>query len=77
MPFGTKALFGAIPSAGIVLAYVGFKQADRLAGEIKDPQKNLPRAIIMSCVIGILIYVLLQVVFIGAIPTHLISGPLG
>jgi amino acid transporter len=77
MPFGIKALFGAIPSAGIVFAYLGFEQADQLAGEIKNPQKNLPRAIIMSCVIGIVIYVLLQVVFIGAIPTHLISGPEG
>jgi amino acid transporter len=77
MPFGIKALFGAIPSAGIVFAYLGFEQADQLAGEIKNPQRNLPRAIIMSCVIGILIYVLLQVVFIGAIPTHLISGPQG
>jgi amino acid transporter len=77
MPFGIKAVFGAIPSAGIVFAYLGFEQADQLAGEIKNPQKNLPRAIIMSCMIGIVIYVLLQVVFIGAIPTHLISGPHG
>jgi amino acid transporter len=68
---------GAIPSAGIVFAYLGFEQADQFAGEIKNPQKNLPRAIIMSCGIGITIYVLLQVVFIGAIPTHLISGPQG
>ena len=48
MPFGIKALFAAIPSAGIVFAYLGFEQADQLAGEIKDPQKNLPRAIIIA-----------------------------
>ena len=77
MPFGIKALFAAIPSAGIVFAYLGFEQADQLAGEIKDPQKNLPRAILIATGIGILIYVLLQVVFIGAIPHSLISGPLG
>ena len=77
MPFGIKALFGAIPSAGIVFAYLGFEQADQLAGEIKDPQKNLPRAILMATGIGILIYVLLQVAFIGAIPHSLITGPLG
>ena len=77
MPFGIKALFGAIPSAGIVFAYLGFEQADQLAGEIKDPQKNLPRAILLATGIGILIYVLLQVVFIGAIPHDLISGPKG
>ena len=74
MPYGVRALFGAIPSAGIVFAYLGFEQADQLAGEIKNPQRNLPIAIILACVIGITIYFLLQLVFIGAIPHSLISG---
>jgi amino acid transporter len=77
MPFGAKAFFSAIPSAGIVFAYLGFEQADQLAGEVKDPQRNLPRAIILACSIGIVIYVLLQLVFIGAIPHALIAGPKG
>ncbi len=77
MPFGAKAFFSAIPSAGIVFAYLGFEQADQLAGEIKDPQRNLPRAIILAVSIGIAIYVLLQLVFIGAIPHSLIAGPKG
>ena len=68
MPYGIKALFGAIPSAGIIFAYLGFEQADQLAGEIKNPQRNLPRAIILAVAIGVTIYVLLQVVFIGALP---------
>jgi amino acid transporter len=77
MPGGVQALFGAIPSAGIVFAYLGFEQADQLAGEIKNPQRNLPMAILLATGIGIVIYVLLQLVFIGAIPHHLISGPSG
>ena len=76
-PYGWKALFAAIPSAGIVFAYLGFEQADQLAGEIKNPQKNLPRAILLATGIGIAIYVMLQVVFIGAIPRGLISGTQG
>ena len=76
-PYGWKALFAAIPSAGIVFAYLGFEQADQLAAEIKNPQKNLPRAVIGSIIIAVLVYVLLQVVFIGAIPHGLISGPKG
>jgi amino acid transporter len=68
MPYGIKALFGAIPSAGIIFAYLGFEQADQLAGEIKNPQRNLPRAIMLAVAIGIAIYVMLQVVFIGALP---------
>jgi amino acid transporter len=77
MPYGIKSLFGAIPSAGIVFAYLGFEQADQLAGEIKNPQRNLPRAIIGAILIGTLIYIMLQFVFIGAIPHGLISGPKG
>jgi amino acid transporter len=72
MPFGIKAVFGAIPGAGIVFAYLGFEQADQLAGEIKNPQRNLPRAIIMACLIGTLVYCLAQVVLIGATPTDLL-----
>ena len=66
--YGWKALFAAIPSAGIVFAYLGFEQADQLAAEIKNPQKNLPRAILLATFIGIIIYVMLQVAFIGAMP---------
>jgi amino acid transporter len=68
-------IFATIPGAGIVFAYLGFEQADQLAGEIKDPQKNLPRAIIIAIAIGTAIYILLQVVFIGAMdPSQLGHG---
>ncbi len=68
-----KDLFGALPGAGIVFAYLGFEQADQLAGEIKNPQRNLPIAIIGSIIIGAVIYILLQVVFIGATPASLLD----
>ncbi|HEU5419101.1 MAG TPA: APC family permease [Streptosporangiaceae bacterium] len=75
MPYGVKSLFAAIPAAGIVFAFLGFEQADQLAGEIKDPQRNLPRAIIIAILIATAIYVLLQVVFIGALrPNDLAHG---
>ena len=73
MPFGWKAVFGAIPGAGIVFSYLGFEQADQLAGEIKNPQKNLPRAIVMATLIGCAVYILAQIVFIGAVPTDLLT----
>jgi amino acid transporter len=74
LPFGIKALFGAIPGAGIVFSYLGFEQADQLAGEIKNPRRNLPLAIIISIVIGAVVYILAQVVFIGATPSDLLSN---
>ena len=68
-----QAIFAAIPGAGIVFAYLGFEQADQLAGEVKDPQRNLPRAILLAIGIGTAIYVLLQVVFIGAMDPALLA----
>jgi amino acid transporter len=73
MPGGAKALFAALPSAGIIFAYSGFEQADQLAGEIRDPGRILPRAIIYSILIGTVIYILLQLAFIGAISPSLVS----
>src|SRR6266700_6200415 len=74
-PLGAKAMFAAIPGAGIVFAYLGFEQADQLAGEIKNPQRNLPRAIIYAILMATVIYILLQVVFIGALkPSELTHG---
>ena len=68
MPGGIHGLFAALPLAGIIFAYSGFEQADQLAGEIKNPGRNLPRAIIISVLIGTVIYTMLQVAFIGAMP---------
>ncbi len=73
MPGGAHALFNALPASGIVFAYSGFEQADQLAGEIKDPQRNLPRAIILAVTIGIIVYCLLQLAFIGAMPHGLLN----
>jgi len=75
---GMKELFGALPGASIIFAYLGFEQADQLAAEVKNPQRNLPLAIIMSILIATVVYVMLQVVFIGATPmsalTHGFAG---
>ena len=71
MPGGIKACSRRSRPRGIIFAYFGFEQADQLAGEIKNPQRNLPRAIIIAILIGTVIYVMLQVVFIGAMPPSL------
>jgi amino acid transporter len=66
MPTGIKGVLSAVVGAGVVFSYLGFEQADQLAGEIKNAQKNLPRAIITAVAIGTAIYILLQIVFIAA-----------
>ena len=72
-PGGIRGLTAALPLSGIIFAYSGFEQCDQLAGEIKNPGRNLPRAIIISVLIGTVIYTMLQVVFIGALPPSLVG----
>ncbi|HTU97049.1 MAG TPA: APC family permease [Solirubrobacteraceae bacterium] len=68
-----KAILIAIPAGGIVFSLLGFEQAVQLGGEARDP-KQLPRAVILSILIGAAVYVLLQVVFIGAMDPHLLAS---
>src|SRR5207248_353570 len=46
----------------------------QLAGESANPKRDIPRAVIMSVIIGAIIYVALQVVFLGALPASQIHG---
>jgi amino acid transporter len=62
-----KAILVAIPGAGIVFSLLGFEQAVQLGGESANPQRDLPRAVIGSILLGAAIYVLLQVAFIGSL----------
>ncbi|MFF2807331.1 APC family permease [Streptomyces sp. NPDC058000] len=67
-PFGAKGMLSAISTSGIIFALLGFEQADQLAGESRNPAHDIPRAVIGSILIGVLVYVALQAVFIGALP---------
>jgi amino acid transporter len=67
-PFGAKGVLAAVSTSGIIFALLGFEQADQLAGESARPKRDIPRAVIFSVIIGAVIYIALQIVFIGALP---------
>lgn len=66
-PLWVAPMFLAIPGAGIVFAYLRFRQALEYAGEGKNPQKDVPRALILSVVTAMGLYALLQLTFVGSI----------
>jgi amino acid transporter len=80
MPFGIHGVFAALP-LGVVFALQGFEQAVQLAGEAKNPQKDMSRAIITAMIIGALLYIALQAAFIFAVNPDDVKGswahPLG
>jgi amino acid transporter len=68
MPMGWHGVFSAVATAGVVFSYLGFRQGVELAGETSNPQRNVPIAILGSLGLCTVIYVGLQVAFIGALP---------
>ncbi|MEV5966335.1 APC family permease [Kribbella sp. NPDC051952] len=73
-PNGAKGILSAVSTSGIIFALLGFEQADQLAGESSNPKRDIPRAVIGSIVIGAVIYILLQIVFIAALPADQVKG---
>jgi amino acid transporter len=73
-PYGAHGVLAALP-LGVVFALQGFEQAAQLAGEARDPQRNVPRAVIGAVIVGTVLYLALEVAFIGALnPGNLAQG---
>jgi amino acid transporter len=60
--------------AGIIFSLLGFEQAVQLGGESANPKRDLPRAVILSIIIGAVVYILIQVAFIGALKPSVLSA---
>ena len=73
-PTGAGGVLAAVSTSGIIFALLGFEQADQLAGESANPKRDIPRAVIGAIVIGAMIYILLQIVFLAALPASQIGS---
>ena len=68
--FGPRPSTGAFSQSVLLLlyAFTGFEMAVIPAGEIRDPQKHLPRALFLAMAVIATTYILIQVVCIGTLP---------
>src|SRR6059036_2555959 len=78
-PGDTIAIFGA--PFGVALVYVmysysGWNAAAYISGEIKQPEKNVPRSLLVGTCVVILIYVLLNAIFLATTPAQELKGQL-
>jgi amino acid transporter len=74
---GIRGVLSALSSGGVMFAYLGFEQGVQFAGESRRPQRDIPWAVIGSVMIAIVLYVLVQFVFVGALPVSLLSNGFG
>ncbi|KVV50598.1 aspartate:proton symporter [Burkholderia cepacia] len=73
-PFGMPGIEMAVSAGGIIFAYLGLTPIVSVASEVRNPQRTIPIALILSILLSTLIYVLLQLAFIGSIPTAMLAG---
>ena len=66
-PFAASLIF-------VSFAYSGWNAAAYLGGEIRDPARNIPRSLLLGTLLVMFLYLLLNVVFIYALPAEEMSG---
>src|SRR5690606_20180105 len=72
MPNGFTGVMAAV--SGVFFAYIGFDALSVLSEETKNPQKNLPKGMIISLVASTLVYIALTLVLTGMVDYRLFDG---
>ena len=73
IPFGWGGVLGG--AAFMFFAYIGFDAVSTAAEESRNPQKDLPFAIIMSLAICTVLYIVVAAVLDGMVPFNLLNTP--
>ena len=79
---GARTRRGALASAGafaiglvqVSYAYSGWNGAAYIAGEVRDPVRALPRALVLGTGLVTVLYLALNVVFLCAVPPAALAG---
>ena len=68
--FAERPAYGAFSSSVLILVYAfsGFEMAAIPAGEVRDPQRTLPLALLTAIGVVALLYISIQIICIGTLP---------
>jgi APA family basic amino acid/polyamine antiporter len=67
-PFFPNGISGMLNGAAVIFfAFVGFNTVTVIAEEVKDPERNVPRALLLALAICAILYISVSVVAIGLI----------
>jgi APA family basic amino acid/polyamine antiporter len=75
----TVSIFGASFAVALVYvmySYSGWNAAVYITGEIKQPEKNVPRSLLAGTCVVIVIYVMLNAIFLATTPAQELKGQL-
>lgn len=68
-PFAVSLVF-------VMYSYSGWNAATYIAGDVKDPERSLPRAMLVATLVVMLLYVALNAVFLYTTPVAAMAGQL-
>jgi basic amino acid/polyamine antiporter, APA family len=71
-PFGTKGIAEA--TALLFFAFTGYARIATLAEEVHEPKKTIPKAVIITILTAILLYVSVSVVSVGVLGAELMAS---
>lgn len=72
--YSLSGIFAALPAAGVVFSFLGFRTAIDLAGESRNPNRYMPISIMGSIALATVIYVALQATFLLVLSPDDIAG---
>lgn len=72
-PFGMTGVTMAVSAGGIIFAYLGLTPIISVASEVRNPQRTIPFALVLSVLLSTAIYLLLQLAFLGAVPSAMLT----
>ncbi len=76
-PFLKEGNIGLISTVAFVfVAYAGVTKISAIAGEIKQPEKNIPLAMIISLILVSLLYIIISYVLVGNIKLEMLATDL-
>jgi APA family basic amino acid/polyamine antiporter len=78
-PPDTTLIFGApfaVALVYVMYSYSGWNAAVYITGEIKQPEKNVPRSLLVGTGMVIVLYVLLNAIFLATTPAQELKGQL-
>ncbi|MGI0100522.1 MAG: APC family permease [Candidatus Micrarchaeaceae archaeon] len=74
-PFTPNGFYGvAAGSAIIFFAFTGFSRVTTIAEEVKNPKKNMPKAIIISIIVSTLLYLVVAIVAVGMLNSRALGS---
>jgi amino acid transporter/mannitol/fructose-specific phosphotransferase system IIA component (Ntr-type) len=72
LPHGGNALLST--SGFVFVSFGGLLTAASIAGEVREPQRNIPRALIASLLVVTVVYTLVPVIAVGVLPAEQLAS---